>query len=120
MKWVFVFGLSLVCGLCAQGQDSLKVWRYVDLNYNLGGFSSKSKVSIDAGESSGWFKPMEMLEDEKGKAIKFNSPMDALNYMSVKGWELVLSYIEEQNSGLGATVRISHFVMKRKEIPKKE
>lgn len=98
------------------------VWRYADLTYPLGGFSTKARVQVDYGESSsGWFKSPEMLEGVDGKAIKFKSPVDALNWMSERGWELVQSY-ETTTSGSGLTTDLNyiHFIMRRMEPRKKE
>lgn len=113
-----LFMLVLLCSVSAFGQksDTLMVWRYADLSYALGGFTTKAKVSVDFGESSGWFKPADMLEDKEGKAIKFNSPVDALNWMSALGWELVQSYPVKLES-LGTTDM--HYIMRRLEPRKR-
>lgn len=117
-----IFLLCLVCSVYAlTGQsDTVTVWRYADLTYPLGGFNTKSKVSVDFGESSGWLKPQEQLEGADGKAVKFNSPVDALNWMSARGWELVQSYMTEEGAGLGVKLDYIHFVMRRLEPRKRE
>lgn len=93
--------------------DTGKVaYRYAELVGIIGGFSSKVKVEINFGENvTGWFRTPEMLTDpETGKAIKFNSMIDALNHMSMRGWELVQSYM---TSAQGITEQ--HFIIRRKE-----
>lgn len=110
---IFIFWLLVqVCSVSAQ--DTTMVWRYADLTYPLGGFSTKARVQVDYGETSGWFKPAEMIEDESGKAIKFKSPVDALNWMSARGWEFVQSYQTEESAGL-TKLEYMHFIMRRKE-----
>lgn len=49
------------------------------------------KIDIDFGQKrSVWGN--HSLVDENGKTIKFNSMVDAMNFMSEKGWELVSTY----------------------------
>lgn len=113
MKIVFCFlSMLYLCNLSAQ--DTLTVWRYADLSYPLGGFSTKARVAVDYGETSGWFKSVELIEDDKGKAIRFKSPVDALNWMSQKGWDLIQSYQAEENAGI-TKLQYIHFIMRRRE-----
>ena len=46
-------------------------------------FSSKVKVAIDFGQSTSWLGAMNesMIVDGNGKEIKFNSMIDAMNYL---------------------------------------
>jgi len=82
--------------------------------------STKVKISIDFGQEVSFWKNTvraQTLKDEKGKAISFNSVIDALNYMSSKGWEFVNAYaitVDNEN--------VLHYVMKRQltEADKKE
>jgi hypothetical protein len=58
-------------------------------------FSSKMKVSVDYGQASSWWDGYDrgMLVDENGKEIKFNSMIDAMNYMSALGWMFMQAYV---------------------------
>lgn len=48
------------------------------------------KVEVDFGqELEIGIRNKDLLRDERGKTLTFNSPMDALNYMNVQGWTLV-------------------------------
>ncbi|WP_112479151.1 hypothetical protein [Vibrio variabilis] len=48
------------------------------------------KVEVDFGQALKiGLKNKDLLRDEKGKTLSFNSPMDALNYMNSQGWVLV-------------------------------
>ena len=117
MKSILLFTLLVISVNCA-GQAA-DLWRYADLNYPLSGFSSKANVVVDYGVAvSGWFRKPEMLEDSTGKAIKFKSPVDALNWMSERGWELVQSYQTEESIGVGATLKFQHFIMRRRDVAK--
>lgn len=120
MKTQLTLFLLLISSIYCVGQTDSLVWRYADLTYPLGGFTSKSKVVIDYGENAqNWLKRPEMIEGADGKEIKFKSPVDALNFMSFNGWELVQSYMTEETAGLGVTLRYIHFIMRRKEPVKR-
>lgn len=61
---------------------------------NMLGLGSKCVVEVDFGEGQDiWRGGMDnTLVDENGKAIKFNSMVDALNYMTQFGWKFVDAY----------------------------
>lgn len=117
----------LILGICvcfivplyAQNTEA-EVFRYADITYMLGGFSTKSKVEVDYGDTVfGWGKVADKLQDSTGKAIKFKTPVDALNWMSDQGWELVQSYQTTESQGLQTPFTYQHFIMRRKEPRKK-
>lgn len=58
-------------------------------------FSTKVKVSIDFGQSTSWLSSMSesRLVDRNGKDIKFNSMIDALNYLTQFGWRFAQAYV---------------------------
>ena len=58
-------------------------------------FSTKVKVSIDFGQSTSWLFSMSesRLMDKNGKEIKFNSMIDALNYLTQFGWRFAQAYV---------------------------
>ena len=64
-------------------------------------FSSKVKVSIDFGQSTSWLTSMSesRLVDRDGKEIKFNSMIDALNYLTQFGWRFAQAYVVPTGSG---------------------
>ena len=71
-------------------------------------FSTKVTISIDFGQERKFFSDSK-LKDKSGQAIKFNSVIDALNYMNSLGWEFVDAYtITIGNS------HVYHYLMKRK------
>ncbi|MFN8305105.1 MAG: hypothetical protein U0U46_21660 [Saprospiraceae bacterium] len=116
MKTLLTLLLLLSLSIACSGQSDSLVWRYADLTYPVGGFNSKSKVVVDYGENvQRWLKRPEMIEGPDGKEIKFKSPIDALNFMSLNGWELVQSYMTEESAGLGGNLKYIHFIMRRKE-----
>lgn len=74
-------------------------YSYCELHGSGKMLSSKLTIRLDIGEESGWFGHSK-LKDDSGKVIKFNSIVDALNYMGDQGWEFVQAYtvtISQQN-----------------------
>ena len=58
---------------------------------NVLGLNKNCKVTIDLGQFQSTFKDYK-LQDENGKDIKFNSMVDAMNYMGKRGWKFVQAY----------------------------
>ena len=58
-------------------------------------FSSKVKVAIDFGQSTSWLGAMNesMIVDENGNEIKFNSMIDAMNYLGQFDWKFAQAYV---------------------------
>lgn len=79
--------------------------------------SSKMKMSVDYGlESSSWVGSFGKVRDEQsGKVKKFNSQVDALNYMTEEGWTYVSSMVLMNQSALGATY--AFYYLLRRQIP---
>lgn len=75
----------------AQSVDGSKSTAYCEVVvYNSFGLG-KVKVVVDFGEMKDGPKYF-FLADERGINIKFQTAMDALNYLSKRGWKLVSSY----------------------------
>lgn len=56
--------------------------------------TGKVVVIIDMGQKSGlWGLNASYIVDEKGKPKKFNSMVDAMNYMGEHGWEFKQAYV---------------------------
>lgn len=68
------------------------------------GLSTKMNIRLDFGQEtkSISFKNRLKIKDEKGNTIKFNSMIDALNFMSSNGYEFQFAYtlIENDNDAL--------------------
>ena len=54
--------------------------------------SNKVDVELDFGQASNFWTGDRSLYDENGKKIKFNSMLDAANYMGRRGWDLEIAY----------------------------
>ena len=72
-------------------------------------FSTKVKVSIDFGQSTSWLSSMResRLVDKDGKEIKFNSMIDALNYLTQFGWRFAQAYVVPNGSGSKDSMSVS-------------
>jgi hypothetical protein len=92
--------------ISAQQQDST-FWAYAELLGYKKFLSPKVNVEIDYGQSSNIFQN-DMIVDEKGKPITFNSMVDAMNYMGKLDWEFVQAYIVTEGNQ-----NVYHWLMKR-------
>ena len=66
------------------------------INTNILGLGKKAKVEVEFGDPSwGWRgnDGRNLLVDENGKDIKFNSMVDAMNYMGARGWKFEAAYV---------------------------
>ena len=90
----------------AQLQDSTS-WAYAELVGTKKPFSQKVIVEIDYGQSSNIFQN-DAIVDENGKAISFNSMVDAMNYMGKFDWEFVQAIIATEGNQL-----VYHWIMRR-------
>lgn len=66
-------------------------------------FSSDMKIIFDFGQNSSyslWTNLNSQMKfvDEEGKVIEFNSMVDAMNFMSDKGWKFQQAYTTNRNS----------------------
>ena len=74
-------------------------------------FSNKVSIQVDFGQETSWWKGThgDVIKDETGKIVNFNSVIDALNYMASQGWIFVNAYaLSEGTSG-----RILNYVMRK-------
>ena len=81
---------------------------------NVLGIGSSARVEVDFGDESwGWRgnDGRNLLVDENGKSIKFNSMVDAMNFMGARGWKFEASYVVTV-----AGQNVIHWLMS-KEIP---
>ena len=95
-------------------QDSAKVEQYCEVVATGRLLSAKVTIDINYGEERSVWKD-NRLKDENGKLIKFNSVIDALNFLGGNGWKLVNAFpISSTNEPT-----VYHYVFK-KEFPAAE
>lgn len=78
-----------------QGATKTVFAQIVGINKNVLGIGNKISVEIDFGlEKNFWGRDgRDMVVDENGKEIKFNSMVDAMNFMGERGWTYEDSYV---------------------------
>ena len=100
MKKIFVSIALFICviSLKAQTVNDIPI-KDIDVEYvqivGISKFmSTKLTIQIDFGQRTKFFSSGKetIVKDEDGKALDFNSMMDALNFMSKNGFEFVNAY----------------------------
>lgn len=106
--------LLLFLSLSAHAQDSTKVEQYCEVVATGRLFSNKVTIDIDYGEERSIWKDHRLRTDE-GKLKKFNSVIDAINFLGKDGWKLVNAF----PISTGNNPTVYHYVFK-KEFNKSE
>ncbi len=89
-------------------QDTSKVEQYCEVVATGRLFSNKVTIDIDYGEERSIWKD-NRLKEEDGKLKKFNSVVDAINYLGKKGWNLVNAFpVSSANAPM-----VYHYVFKK-------
>ena len=97
MKKIFILvvGIFLI-GATAFAQEKVKNGEpykvYCEIIGQSHSLSNKVDVELDFGQASKFWTGDRSLYDENGKKIKFNSMLDAANYMGHRGWDLEIAY----------------------------
>ena len=106
-KLVFVCLLLIAFKSNAQ-QDTLRVEQYCELVATPRLLSSKVTIDIDYGDERSIWKD-NRIRDENGKLKKFNTVIDALNFLGKEGWKLVNAFpVFTPNSPV-----VYHYVLKQ-------
>lgn len=96
-KFTFLLLLFIVSKSFAQ-QDSAWVEQYCEVIVTEIMLSNKVAVDIDYGEERRRLKD-NRVKEENGKLKKFNTVIDALNYLGREGWKLVNAFPFTSKSG---------------------
>ncbi len=112
MKKLLTIGIFLISTLVSNAQtDTSKVEQYCQVIATPRLLSNKVTIDIDFGEEKSIWRD-NRLKAEGGTLKKFNTIIDALNYMGREGWIFINAYPVH----MGQT-EIFHFAFK-KEFPK--
>ena len=95
-------------------QDTSRVEQYCEVVATGRSLSNKVTIDIDYGEERSIWKD-NRLKDDNGKLKKFNTVIDAINYLGKTGWKLINAF----PVSTGNAPMIYHYVFK-KEFPKAE
>jgi hypothetical protein len=92
MKKVFIILSIQVASIGAFAQsDTTKVEQYCQVTATPRLFSNKVTIDIDLGEEKSFWKDTR-LRNFDGKLKKFNTIIDALNFMGKEGWVFINAY----------------------------
>ena len=92
MKNIIVAFLLTFTSAIVLGQaDTTKIEQYCTVVATPRLLSSRVTIDIDYGERRSIWKD-NRVKDEEGRAKKFNSIIDALNFMGNNGWSLVNAF----------------------------
>ena len=90
MRKIFLF-TALVISLNSFAQDSTLVEQYCEVVATPRLLSNRVTIDVDYGEQRSIWKD-NRLKDEEGKLKKFNTTVDALNYLGKMGWKMVNAF----------------------------
>jgi hypothetical protein len=79
------------------------------VGYNKSLLGQKIIVTVDYGQKFKFFN-RQRIEDKDGKALVFNSMIDALNFMLKNGWEYEHNYAVS----IGVS-NVYHYLLKKKQ-----
>ncbi|MES2558553.1 MAG: hypothetical protein V4590_02355 [Bacteroidota bacterium] len=104
--------LLVTFNIVSYGQtDTSRHYIYCELEGVTKFMSPKVTIAIDEGQAISIWKDERLRDEVTGKIRTFNSMIEALNYMSEKGWEL------QQASYMNAgSVIIYRWILKRPSL----
>jgi hypothetical protein len=93
--------ILLSASLGGFSQDTTRVEQYCRLMTQNRLFSNKVNIDVDYGDERKFFSDNRMRDEETGKIKKFNTVVDALNYLGSQGWILVNAFpVAESTSSI--------------------
>jgi hypothetical protein len=108
MKKVLIITIVLLNSIALKAQtDSSKVEQYCQIIAKPRLLSNKVTIDIDYGDEKSFWRDNRLKTDD-GKLKKFNTIIDAMNYMGKEGWIFINAYPVR----MGDT-EIYHFAFKK-------
>lgn len=109
MKNIIIVALILFSSFQSFAQhDTTKVEQYAEVVATPRLLSNKVTIDIDYGEERSIWRDNRLKEDN-GRLKKFNTTIDALNYMGKGGWKLVNAF----PVSVGPNSQVYHYVFKK-------
>lgn len=108
-----LFFVSLTNSIIAQSKSDNTVkssYVFCELVANSSSLNTKTRVAVDFGLDNPKFKDRRLKDEDTGKIKTFNSMIDALNYMSEKGWEFVQAYVTVDDKD-----STTHWLLRKKD-----
>lgn len=92
MKKIIIFATLQIAALNSIAQyDTTKVEQYCQIIVTPALLSNKVTIDLDFGEQKSYWRD-ERLRTFDGKLKKFNTIIDALNFMGKEGWSFINAY----------------------------
>lgn len=108
MKKIFIIIIILFTSLVSFSQnDTTKIEQYCEVVATPRLLSNKVTIDVNYGEEKSIWKDTRLKNDE-GKLKKFNTVIDALNYMGKEGWIFVNAF-----PVINGTTQIYHYAFKK-------
>ena len=108
MKKILIISIVLLSSVISNAQtDTSKVEQYCQLIATPRLLSNKVTIDIDFGEEKSFWRDTR-LKTDGGKIKKFNTIIDAINYMGREGWTFINAFPVR----MGET-EIYHFAFKK-------
>ena len=110
MKYALILLLLFLLFIDLNSQDTIIVPNYVysEIVGTQKFLSTKVNVEIYYGQESSFFTDKRIRDEVTGEVKSFNSMIDALNFMALKGWEFVHAYVVIRND-----INYYHWLLKR-------
>lgn len=103
------FGLKAQVEVDGTSINDLDI-QYLELIGKNQTFGLRINVWVDYGQEPSF--RLQSIRDADGKQQKFNSIVDALNFMSKNGWEYVHNYVVGEGEAME-----NRYLMRRKAVP---
>ena len=108
MEKIFIISIILFTSLVSFSQnDTTKIEQYCEVVATPRLLSNKVTIDVNYGEEKSIWKDTRLKNDE-GKLKKFNTVIDALNYMGKEGWIFVNAF-----PVTNGTTQIYHYAFKK-------
>ena len=110
---LIVFSVLFVNTIFSQTVNSISITEidaeYVEISIHTSAFSNYITIELNYGQVNRTLDSQDSeIKDENGKPLKFNSMIDALNFMCKNGYEYVDSYtISDENT--------PHYLLRKKD-----
>ncbi len=109
-----VMSISIAKAQYTTDQQATPAYRYCQLIMQPRPFSAKVNITVDYGQETKFFQDTRLRDEQSGKLVKFNSIIDALNYMAEQGWEYLDSYTTNTANNATTLTSTTSWVMRQK------
>jgi hypothetical protein len=108
MKKIILIGIISLLSLISFSQaDTTKIEQYCEVVATPRVLSNRVTIDINYGEEKSIWKDTRLKTDE-GKLKKFNTVVDALNYMGKNGWIFINAF-----PVINGTTQVYHYAFKK-------